>query len=224
MAINNMKKVILMTALLFSAMLSFGQEPKKEKNDTLSYLLGVNLGEMIKSNSFPVDAIDMDALKQGVMDAVSNDELRYSPSIINELFNRVIRENKAAKGAENLEKGREFLEEISQHEGVVVTESGLYYQILKPGQGALVRPEDYVVMNYKGMFIDGEVFDQNEGIEFGASQVIAGMTEGLTKIAKGGMIRLFIPPHLAYGERGAGPIAPNSVIIFEIEVLDIVAE
>jgi FKBP-type peptidyl-prolyl cis-trans isomerase len=74
------------------------------------------------------------------------------------------------------------------------------------------------------MLTNGEVFDENEGIEFGADQVIPGMTEGLTKIAKGGKIRLFIPPHLAYGERGAGPIAPNSVIIFEVELLDILAE
>jgi FKBP-type peptidyl-prolyl cis-trans isomerase len=220
----NMKKVILMTALLCSAVLSFGQEQKAEKNDTLSYLLGVNLGEMINQHDFPVDAIDMDALKQGVIDAVAKNELRYDPYIINELFNRIISENKALKASVNLENGRKFLEEVATQDGVVVTESGLHYQIVKPGQGALVRPSDLILLNYKGMLTNGEVFDENEGIEFGADQVIPGMTEGLTKIAKGGKIRLFIPPHLAYGERGAGPIAPNSVIIFEVEVVDILAE
>jgi FKBP-type peptidyl-prolyl cis-trans isomerase len=230
----NMKKVIMMTALLCSAMLSFGQELKVEKNDTLSYLLGVNLGEMIKSNDFPVEAIDVRVLIQGLEDALQaklpvsdpdfESQYLYSPYLINEVFNRAIEENKTRKAAENLERGNKYLELLSTLDGVEVTESGLHYIIIRPGQGALVRPEDTVVLNYKGMFVDGTVFDENTDFEFQANKVVPGMTEGLTKIAKGGKIRLFIPPHLAYGERGAGPIAPNSVIIFEIEVLDIVAE
>jgi FKBP-type peptidyl-prolyl cis-trans isomerase len=230
----NMKKVIMMTAWLCSAMLSFGQELKVEKNDTLSYLLGVNLGEMIKSNDFPVEAIDVRVLIQGLEDALQaklpvsdpdfESQYLYSPYLINEVFNRAIEENKTRKAAENLERGNKYLELLSTLDGVEVTESGLHYIIIRPGQGALVRPEDTVVLNYKGMFVDGTVFDENTDIEFQANKVVPGMTEGLTKIAKGGKIRLFIPPHLAYGEKGVGPIAPNSVIIFEIEVLDIVAE
>ena len=226
-----MKKVIMMTALLCSAVLSFGQELKVEKNDTLSYLLGVNLGEMIKSNDFPVEAIDMRVLIQGLEDALQaklpvsdtdfESQYLYSPYLINEVFNRAIEENKSRKAAENLERGNKYLELLSTLDGVEVTESGLHYIIIRPGQGALVRPEDTVVLNYKGMFVDGEVFDENMGIEFQANKVVPGMTEGLTKIAKGGKIRLFIPPHLAYGEKGTGPIGPNVLLIFEIEVLDI---
>ncbi len=227
----NMKKVILLTALLCSAVLSFGQELKVEKNDTLSYLLGVNLGEMIKSNDFPVEAIDMRVLIQGLEDALQaklqvsdpdfESQYLYSPYLINEVFNRAIEENKTRKAAENLERGNKYLELLSTLDGVEVTESGLHYIIIRPGQGALVRPEDTVVLNYKGMFVDGTVFDENTDIEFQANKVVPGMTEGLTKIAKGGKIRLFIPPHLAYGEKGAGPIGPNVLLIFEIEVLDI---
>lgn len=226
-----MKKVIMMTALLCSAVLSFGQELKVEKNDTLSYLLGVNLGEMIKSNDFPVEAIDMRVLIQGLEDALQaklpvsdpdfESQYLYSPYLINEVFNRAIEENKTRKAAENLERGNKYLELLSTMDGVEVTESGLHYIIIRPGQGALVRPEDTVVLNYKGMFVDGTVFDENTDIEFQANKVVPGMTEGLTKIAKGGKIRLFIPPHLAYGEKGAGPIGPNVLLIFEIEVLDI---
>lgn len=229
-----MKKVIMMTALLCSAMLSFGQELKVEKNDTLSYLLGVNLGEMIKSNDFPVEAIDMRVLIQGLEDALQaklpvsdpdfESQYLYSPYLINEVFNRAIEENKTRKAAENLERGNKYLELLSTLDGVEVTESGLHYIIIRPGQGALVRPEDTVVLNYKGMFVDGTVFDENTDFEFQANKVVPGMTEGLTKIAKGGKIRLFIPPHLAYGEKGVGPIGPNVLLIFEIEVLDIVAE
>ena len=108
-----MKKVVLMTALLCSAMLSFGQGPKVEKNDTLSYLLGVNLGEMIKSNDFPVEAIDMRVLIQGLEDALQaklpvsdpdfESQYLYSPYLINEVFNRAIEENKTRKAAENLD-------------------------------------------------------------------------------------------------------------------------
>jgi FKBP-type peptidyl-prolyl cis-trans isomerase FklB len=230
----NMKKVIMMTALLCSAMLSFGQELKVEKNDTLSYLLGVNLGEMIKSNDFPVEAIDVRVLIQGLEDALQaklpvsdpdfESQYLYSPYLINEVFNRAIEENKTRKAAENLERGNKYLELLSTLDGVELTESGLHYIIIRPGQGALVRPEDTVVLNYKGMFVDGTVFDENTDIEFQANKVVPGMTEGLTKIAKGGKIRLFIPPHLAYGEKGVGPIGPNVLLIFEIEVLDIVAE
>jgi FKBP-type peptidyl-prolyl cis-trans isomerase FklB len=229
----NMKKVIMMTALLCSAMLSFGQELKVEKNDTLSYLLGVNLGEMIKSNDFPVEAIDVRVLIQGLEDALQaklpvsdpdfESQYLYSPYLINEVFNRAIEENKTRKAAENLERGNKYLELLSTLDGVEVTESGLHYIIIRPGQGALVRPEDTVVLNYKGMFVDGTVFDENTDIEFQANKVVPGMTEGLTKIAKGGKIRLFIPPHLAYGEKGAGPIGPNVLLIFEIEVLDIIS-
>lgn len=226
-----MKKVFLLTALLCSAMLSFGQELKVEKNDTLSYLLGVNLGEMIKSNDFPVEAIDMRVLIQGLEDALQaklqvsdpdfESQYLYSPYLINEVFNRAIEENKTRKAAENLERGNKYLELLSTLDGVEVTESGLHYIIIRPGQGALVRPEDTVVLNYKGMFVDGTVFDENTDIEFQANKVVPGMTEGLTKIAKGGKIRLFIPPYLAYGEKGVGPIGPNVLLIFEIEVLDI---
>ena len=221
----------MMTALLCSAVLSFGQELKVEKNDTLSYLLGVNLGEMIKSNDFPVEAIDMRVLIQGLEDALQaklpvsdpdfESQYRYSPYLINEVFNRAIEENKTRKAAENLERGNKYLELLSTLDGVEVTESGLHYIIIRPGQGALVHPEDTVVLNYKGMFVDGTVFDENTDIEFQANKVVPGMTEGLTKIAKGGKIRLFIPPHLAYGEKGVGPIGPNVLLIFEIEVLDI---
>jgi FKBP-type peptidyl-prolyl cis-trans isomerase FklB len=230
----NMKKLFIITALLCSAVLSFGQELKVEKNDTLSYLLGVNLGEMIKSNDFPVEAIDMRVLIQGLEDALQaklpvsdpdfESQYLYSPYLINEVFNRAIEENKTRKAAENLERGNKYLELLSTLDGVEVTESGLHYIIIRPGQGALVRPEDTVVLNYKGMFVDGTVFDENTDFEFQANKVVPGMTEGLTKIAKGGKIRLFIPPHLAYGEKGVGPIGPNVLLIFEIEVLDIVAE
>jgi FKBP-type peptidyl-prolyl cis-trans isomerase len=228
-----MKRVLMMFALLFSAYFAKGQVNNVEKNDTLSYLLGVNLGEMIKSNDFPVEAIDRRVLIQGLEDALQaklttsdagfESQYVYSPYLINEVFNRAINENKARKAAENLEKTNQYLELARTAEGVVVTESGLHYMILSPGQGALVRPDDTVVLNYKGMFVDGKVFDENTGIEFQADNVIEGMTEGLTKIAKGGKIRLFIPPHLAYGEKGAGPIGPNVLLIFEIEVLDIIS-
>jgi FKBP-type peptidyl-prolyl cis-trans isomerase FklB len=189
---------------------------------------------MIKSNDFPVEAIDMRVLIQGLEDAlqanlpVSNPDFEsqylYSPYLMNDVFNRAIEENKTRKAAENLERGNKYLELLSTLDGVELTESGLHYIIIRPGQGALVRPEDTVVLNYKGMFVDGTVFDENTDIEFQANKVVPGMTEGLTKIAKGGKIRLFIPPHLAYGEKGVGPIGPNVLLIFEIEVLDIVAE
>ena len=213
-------------------------ESSKATMDTVSYLLGVYYGSQIKGYDF-FDGdkdINMDEFKKGLSDIFANglpsnpygmDEewakkFKVDPYEQDRIFNDYLAKRREAKLARNLKIGEQFLEENKKKDGVKVTESGLQYIIHAEGEGPKVQPEDRVLVNYKGTLIDGTEFDANESIEFAANQVIKGWTEGLGLLGKGGKATLFIPSELAYGERGAGAmIGPNSTLIFEVEVLDI---
>lgn len=123
-------------------------------------------------------------------------------------------------------KGIDFLEKNKRAEGVQVTASGLQYKFLQQGDGK-IHPSavDKVKVHYHGTLIDGMVFDSSvergTPISFGLNQVIRGWTEGLQLMKEGDKIRLFIPSELAYGNRAAGKIPPNSVLIFDVELLAI---
>ncbi|HEB62607.1 MAG TPA: hypothetical protein ENI82_05585 [Bacteroidetes bacterium] len=102
------------------------------------------------------------------------------------------------------------------------TSTGLYYQILKEGKGEKAKWGDYVTVNYKGTFTNGQLFDSAKKYQFYVGNVIAGWNEGLALMSKGTKIIFLIPAHLAYGEKGLGKvIAPNTVLVFELELLDI---
>ncbi|KXK41853.1 MAG: Peptidylprolyl isomerase [Bacteroidetes bacterium OLB11] len=133
---------------------------------------------------------------------------------------------KAQKLKENLEAGLSFLEENKKKEGVVSLPSGLQYEVLQEGDGAKPKETDTVTCHYHGMLIDGKVFDSSvqRGIpaSFPLNRVISGWTEALQLMNVGSKWRLYLPPHLAYGEQQAGPmIGPNSTLIFEVELLGI---
>lgn len=128
--------------------------------------------------------------------------------------------------AENLEKGAAFLAENKGKEGVETTRSGLQYLMLEGVEsGDKPGPRDTVKVHYHGTLIDGTVFDSSvqrgQPIEFGLHQVIKGWQEGLQLMKVGEKIRLFIPSELAYGKRSAGIITPGSVLIFDVELLDV---
>lgn len=131
-----------------------------------------------------------------------------------------------SKAAANLQAGREFLEENSKKEGVVCLNSGLQYEILTEGTGPKPGPTQTVTCHYHGTVIDGRVFDSSvqrgRPASFPLNRVIAGWTEALQLMAVGSKWRLFIPPHLAYGDRQvSAEIGPNSTLIFEVELLGI---
>ena len=112
-------------------------------------------------------------------------------------------------------------------EGVQVTASGLQYLVLQEGTGASPAATDTVKVHYEGTLINGQIFDSSikrgEPVEFPLNHVIPGWTEGLQLMKIGAKYRFFIPSELAYGEHGAGEmIPPNSALIFEVELLDIV--
>lgn len=126
----------------------------------------------------------------------------------------------------NFQIGQDFLADNGKKEGVITTESGLQYQVLQEGTGtAHPTAKSRVKVHYHGTLIDGTVFDssveRNEPISFGLNQVIKGWTEGVQYMVEGEKIRLFVPSTLGYGKSGSGPIPPATVLIFEIELLEI---
>jgi FKBP-type peptidyl-prolyl cis-trans isomerase len=125
-----------------------------------------------------------------------------------------------------LAKGEKFLADNAQKEGVIVTPSGLQYQVITPGTGKSPKATDTVEVHYEGTLIDGTVFDSSyrrkETIEFPLNQVIAGWTEGVQLMQEGAKYRFFIPSKLAYGTRGADrDIGPNQALIFDVELIKV---
>ena len=130
-----------------------------------------------------------------------------------------------ADQATNLFTGTEYLRQNAEQRGVIVTRSGLQYEILQSGHGATPGRRDRVVVHYRGTFIDGKEFDssfkRNKPLEFRVDQVIKGWTEALMLMKEGDKWRLHIPYQLGYGNDGYGPIPPKSVLIFEIDLLEV---
>lgn len=119
-------------------------------------------------------------------------------------------------------QGAAFLSENAKKQGVTTTASGLQYEVLQEGQGAMPSATDTVTVNYRGTLIDGKEFDSGNGISFPLNRVIPGWTEGVQLMKEGAKYRFYIPSELAYGERGAGSdIPPNADLIFEVELVKV---
>ena len=193
-----------------------------------SYGVGRQLGEQLAANSF--EGIDIPAVQAGLADAFEGKESAVSMEALHEAFTEISTRLKAAAEAAAeaaAAEGITFLAENAKRDGVVVTESGLQYEVITQGTGDKPTYESTVRTHYHGTFIDGNVFDSSvsrgEPVEFPVSGVIAGWTEALQLMPVGSKYRLYVPHELAYGERGAGAaIPPYSALVFEVELLDII--
>jgi len=182
--------------------------PAESRIDLDAFLAGVRDG--IAGNEPSIDQAEIQAAIQALSEAVSADEM----------------ERMNAEGEANVAAGEAFLAENAQKEGVMVTASGLQYEILREGDGAIPLPEDQITIHYTGTLIDGTEFDSSYGGEpatFFVGQVIAGFSEGLQLMKVGSHFRFFIPGDLGYGPGGGagGVIGPNALLIFEVELLEI---
>ena len=135
------------------------------------------------------------------------------------------KQDSATLHAENKAEGMAFLEDNASATGVLTTQSGLQYKVLKEGAGAPPTGNSSVEVHYHGAFIDGRVFDSSvdrgTSITFGLNRVIQGWTEGLQLMKPGAIFKLYIPHNLAYGAQGRGGIPPYSALIFEVELIQI---
>ena len=194
-----------------------------------SYGIGRQIGDQVASN--PFEGLDANAVAQGVIDALNGDEyavdvedLRAAFGVINERMQAAQAEKAKAASAE----GQKFLDENAKRDGVVVTESGLQYEILTEGEGEKPTAASTVKTHYHGTLIDGTVFDSSydrgQPAEFPVGGVIKGWTEALQMMTVGSKWRLAIPYELAYGEQGAGgAIGPYQTLVFDVELLEIVS-
>jgi len=193
-----------------------------------SYGVGRQMGEQLASN--PFDGVDADAVAQGVLDALHGKESQVARPELEEAFRTIgtrMQEKMEQKAKAQAKVGELFLAENAKKDGITVTASGLQYEVITAGTGAVPTAQSKVKTHYHGTLIDGTVFDSsyNRGqpIDFPVGGVIAGWTEALQLMPVGSKWRLYIPHNLAYGERGAGAsIPPFSALIFDVELLEIV--
>ena len=190
--------------------------------------MGEQIGKSIKEQEAsgligePSLATDFALIKQGFINGLLGDESQFDSQAASEYIQATLNH---IKYGDTKEQGEKFLEENKLREGVIVTESGLQYEVLKMGKGKKPAATDRVKVHYHGTLTDGTVFDSSvergEPIVFGLNQVIAGWTEGVQLMPVGSKFRFYIPQELGYGERAAGSIPPYSTLIFEVELLDI---
>jgi FKBP-type peptidyl-prolyl cis-trans isomerase FklB len=197
----------------------------KEQKDKVSYSIGLNIGSNFLKQNVPINP---DALAAGVKDALANKPQMTEEQVKQtmEAFEKDMINQQKAAGEKNAAEGAKFLEENKKKEGVKTTPSGLQYKSLKEGSGAQPKATDTVTVNYRGTLLNGNEFDSSykrkEPATFPLNGVIKGWTEGLQFMKKGSKYQFFIPANLAYGERSPGAgIPPNSMLIFEVELLDI---
>lgn len=193
--------------------------------DKISYALGLSIGNNFLSSG--IKKVDMDAFAKGMQDVLNDVQPEMSYDEAKEIINEFFVELQAGRMELNLKAGKEFLAINKNRPGVVTLPSGLQYEVLTKGEGKIPTATDQVKCHYHGTLIDGTVFDSSvqrgTPATFGVNQVIPGWVEALQLMPVGSKWKLFIPSELAYGEAGAGQsIEPNSSLVFEVEVLDIV--
>ncbi|WP_218354740.1 FKBP-type peptidyl-prolyl cis-trans isomerase [Alteromonas lipotrueiana] len=194
-----------------------------------SYGVGFQMGEQLKSN--PFDGLDINAVLDGLSDAFSGDTAKVDNNTLRSAFGEIHQRMQAAKAEQSkgqIEEGEKFLKENAEREEVQVTESGLQYEILETGDGEVPDAESTVRVHYHGTFIDGKVFDSSydrgQPAEFPVNGVIKGWTEALQMMPTGSKWKVYVPSELAYGEQGAGgAIPPFTTLVFDVELLDILA-
>lgn len=193
--------------------------------DKVSYALGLSIGNNFQNSG--IKCLQVEDFVQGLSDVLSEKQPAISydeaKKVINDFFLRLHKE----KLEINKKAGEEFLSINKGRAGVVTLPSGLQYQVLQQGNGEKPKATDKVKCHYHGTLINGTVFDSSvergTPAVFGVNQVIPGWVEALQLMPVGSKWRLFIPSNLAYGENGAGEmIEPNSTLIFDVELLDIV--
>lgn len=193
----------------------------------VSYGYGFNIAYQLKE---VLDKLDMDCLLQGLKDSQSGAPLQVKPEELDAAykeFNDIVIAERNKKFEATQKASEAYLAENAKKEGVVVTESGLQYEVLVEGTGAKPTTRDTVKVHYHGTLVDGTVFDssvvRDQPATFGVTQVIKGWVEGLQLMKVGSKYKFTIPANLAYGDNGAGAsIPPKSALIFEVELLDIV--
>jgi FKBP-type peptidyl-prolyl cis-trans isomerase len=223
-----MKKNIIFLAIMIVTLVLWGCKGKsgsglKENFDKdASYALGMNIGSNLAADGI---IPNLGQFLRGMKDMLSGGETRFTEDEAMQLIQTAYTTMIEKRGSESMQKGIDFLVENGKKTGIITTSSGMQYEVITEGNGTKPSASDVVKVHYEGRLIDGTVFDssyERAPLEFPLDRVIAGWTEGLQLMSVGSKYKLYIPSELGYGAGGAGPIPPNSVLIFEVELLDII--
>lgn len=194
-----------------------------------SYGIGLQMGEQLRSN--PFEGLDVAAVQAGLADSFNQQAAQVDNETLRAAFNQIHERMQAAKAeqfAGAIAEGEKFLADNAKRDEVTITDSGLQYEVLVAGDGDKPTAASTVRVHYHGTLLDESVFDSSydrgEPAEFPVGGVIKGWTEALQLMPVGAKLRLYVPSELAYGEQGAGgAIGPHTTLIFDVELLDIVA-
>ena len=228
----------LLVGLVSSVVLVAGcqkeaEEPKAVELNTLeqkvNYTIARNLASNFKQNGLVVEPdsfmLALNDVRDGVESRLTDEEMQTVMQTFQEQAMAKREEEQKKIASENAEKGQAFLAENKAKEGVTTTESGLQYRVITEGSGVKPKATDTVTVHYSGKLLDGTEFDssysRNEPATFDLNSVIPGWTEGLQLMPQGSKWELVIPSELAYGPGANGPIPPNSVLVFEVELLEV---
>jgi len=215
---------------LISVGVQAGEKAELEDDNALiNYSLGYQIGGDLKRQQVEVNR---EALLQGIEDAVAGSEPAMSQAAMRAALIALKRkvmaqqhEAQAAAAKKNQEAGEAFLAANAKKDGVVSLPSGLQYRVIEAGTGSQPKADDTVTVHYRGTLIDGTEFDssysRNKPATFRADRVIEGWREALQLMQEGAKWELFIPAKLAYGEKGAGKIQPNSTLVFEVQLIKV---
>ena len=199
----------------------------KTEMDSLSYCLGYTYAMNIKEKG-KIDSVNKSVLYMAMEDYYTKKKALIEPMQMDMFIQQFLMKLQSREQAKTSQEAKIFLEKNKTEKGVVVTASGLQYQILKDGKGPTPRPFDTVYVAYRGSLLNGTVFDStgvSHPAKFLCQGLIPGWVEALQMMKAGSKWKLFISPELGYGARPpmGSPIKPNAVLIFEVEMLKISA-
>ncbi len=197
--------------------------------DKQSYSIGVNVGKSLHRDSIDVEPkVVLQGLEDALADGkllLTDDQMKTVMTALQAQVRQKLEEKRQAQAETDQKSGAAFMAANATKQGVVTLPSGLQYKIIVAGTGPKPTATDSVVCNYRGTLLDNSEFDSSykrgQPVTLNVGGVIKGWTEALQLMPVGSKWQLFIPPDLAYGDRGQGPIGPNSTLIFEVELLSI---
>jgi FKBP-type peptidyl-prolyl cis-trans isomerase FkpA len=201
-----------------------GPAPQTDEQK-MFYALGYSLGRQVQV--FSMTPEELEYVKAGLHAQVTGVESTVDMQTFGPKLSELARTRATAQATKEKEKAKGFLEQAAKEEGATRTESGIVYKSLTEGTGASPGPTDMVKVHYRGTLPDGKEFDSShkrgEPAQFPLNGVIRCWTEGVQKMKVGGKAKLVCPPELAYGDRGTPGIPGGSALVFEVELIEVVA-
>ena len=224
---------IVMMGVAFASCDSTKSVSIKTEMDSISYIIGASWGQGFKERSAQLpgastNPLNMEAAIKGFIDAANGDsiflgmDMNAAGTFANNYFQSIMTKEAEASS----EESNKFLAENAKQSGVITTESGLQYKVITEGTGPKPTIDDVVKVHYHGTLLNGDMFDSSiqngEPVEFPIARVIEGWKEGVQLMPVGSKYMFWIPAELAYGPAGSGHQYSGKLLIFEVELFEIV--